>query len=116
MKRPTDYLAETRLLGQWVGHKVPILKETACMDVEDRELIALITCYLEVEDLSLEVKKHFQKKILPYLRYMAWAKWPRDVLTDMALRKGDTTHREDLPSKTSMTEDLKDVPSDNPES
>lgn len=105
MKKPTDYLAETRLLGQWVGHKVPILKETACMDVEDRELIALLTCYLDVEDIPEKEKVFIQKKIMPYLRYMAWAKWPRDVLTDMALRKGDTTHREDLP-KQEVREDL----------
>jgi hypothetical protein len=86
-------------LGQHFNISKGILKETACMAIEERTLIADIESILTVmphieniENLSLE--DILKKIVLPIVKNEGLAKWQRDVVTDMAMKKGDTTKKD----------------------
>lgn len=76
-------------LGQQVAEKHPMLKQTACMSLKWREIIA----YLEVIKLlnknrDKKLIKQIDKVLIPAVQKIGQAEWPRDTLTDLAMRLG----------------------------
>lgn len=83
-------------LGQNSRISRGILKETACMAQDERVLIADLEAvkkvwpFLEqIEDMPLDIL--IDKIILPFIENEGYANWQRDVVTDMAMKKGDMT-------------------------
>lgn len=79
-----------RFLGGVIGHLVEFLANTSCMDEGYRIMIAKI----EIFELLVEYEKEgefdlisfISKVVKPSLERLGWAKWKRDILTDLALR------------------------------
>jgi hypothetical protein len=82
-------------LGQ--DHRISngILKETACMAIEERVLIADLEAIKKIFPLldqigDMDMKTLIDKIILPLIKNEGYAKWQRDVVTDMAIKKGES--------------------------
>ena len=77
------------LLGQKVAKKDSQLAELSCMNPEIREYIGFIDSYNELNGTKeyQDVKKALMK--------LARATWPRNELTDLALRVGVNVRNED---------------------
>lgn len=92
------YQAST-FLGQHFKISQGILKRTACMALEERVLIADLEAMKKVlpwlDKLeTLDLSKLIDKVVMPFIENEGYAKWMRDVVTDMAIKKGDTRTRE----------------------
>lgn len=99
-------------LGQHKNISRGILKKTSCMGQEQREQIAMIEAVKKVYPLIesgeldlLEVPDLINKALLPFLENLGFANWQRDVVTDMAIRKGDTTLKEEWKKHRELTEE-----------
>lgn len=89
VKIATDILYQTyKLLGQDIAKIVPFLSETSCMNPEVREFIALMKMYQKLFPEDKEFNEWLKKEVIPAFGYLGYAKWKRDVLTDLALKKG----------------------------
>ena len=66
------------------------------MGEEERLLIADLEAVKKVWPIldtlnTLDLPQLIDKAIMPFLKNEGHAKWQRDVVTDMAIKKGDTT-------------------------
>lgn len=85
-------------LGQHPNISKGLLKKTSCMGQEQREEIAVLDAIKKVYPLldsedaldKLDMLELIDKAIMPFLENLGFADWQRDVVTDMAIRKGDT--------------------------
>lgn len=85
-----NYYRATTYIGQYIGDKIPFLKDTSCMSLQARQQIAFLESfkdYLKTE-LDLETYTLLYTVIKPYLEKRGFADWLRDTVTDMAIRKG----------------------------
>jgi hypothetical protein len=92
------YQAAT-FLGQNKEISKGILKKTACMSIEERVLIAdlewIISIYPKLDCLEdMDVPELIKSVIEPVIANEGFAKWQRDVVTDMAIKKGDPTRKD----------------------
>lgn len=94
------FYSSATYLGQHRRISQGILKKTACMGQEERQDIAMLEGIKKVwpvlEDPTLEdlsVSDLIDKTILPFIEGLGYANWLRDVVTDMAIKKGDTRKR-----------------------
>jgi epoxyqueuosine reductase QueG len=85
-RKKDDYYQINKYLSQQVGRKNKFLQDTACMDLETRETLAIIE-YIKVRHEDEETKKRMDR-IIPFFELRGHARWPRDVLTDMGLLLG----------------------------
>ena len=82
---------QIKLLGHSVGRTVPFLKETSCMNQQQREQYAFIEIteklmkFIE-DNPDFNVKDFMDKFLKPSLQIWGYSLWPRDILTDLALR------------------------------
>jgi len=88
-------------LGQHKNISRGILKKTSCMGQEEREEIAILEAVKKVWPLiesgeidTMSIPDLIDKALMPFIENRGFALWQRDVVTDMAIRKGDTTLRE----------------------
>jgi hypothetical protein len=90
-KKLRDYFEATEYLGAFVGEKVPFLFKTSCMNPDERVRIAILDWLINMQNIDLskltEIES-IQKVIMPLIENMGFAKWIRDTVTDMAIRKG----------------------------
>lgn len=88
------FYSEAKFLGQHFKISRGILKKTACMAIEERIMIADLEAikkvypYLDRLD-ELGLTEMIDKVIVPFVENEGFAKWQRDVVTDMAIKKGD---------------------------
>lgn len=91
MSKPLKSFYEaTRYLGQYMGKDLPFLKDSSCMGLDRRRQLAILKWAQEIpEDLdNLSEKEIFDKVLIPLIEKLGLAEWPRDTVTDMAIRKG----------------------------
>lgn len=91
MSKPLNtYYEATKYLGQFIGDKVKFLELSACMDHESRKKFAILYS-LDKEFrkvLDTETYELLKTIIEPLIMNIGYARWPRDTVTDMALKKG----------------------------
>ena len=98
MSENKGFYQQATYLGQHFRISRGILKRTACMAEEERLLIADLEAikkvfpYMDGDKLnSLTMPQLIDKILMPFIEGEGFAKWQRDVVTDMAIKKGDTT-------------------------
>jgi hypothetical protein len=98
-------------LGQHKNISRGILKKTACMGKEQRELIGNLEAIKKVWPLiesgeidNMTVPEMLDKIVMPFIENQGFALWERDVVTDMAIRKGDTSLKEQWKKHRDVTE------------
>lgn len=96
-KRPFEPVFHfQKLLGQQIAKTVPFLKETACMNLEERRKYAILRIIeLWVPNSSEKVKEIF-KKLKETLEFLGYANWMRTEITHLALKTGVKASSESL--------------------
>lgn len=110
MSESKGFYQAATYLGQHPRISQGILKKTACMGIEERELIADLDAILEVYPLldelpSMDIPDLISKVLMPFIKNEGYAKWQRDVVTDMALKKGDTRKKSGWKKETKAQEE-----------
>ena len=85
-KKIPDFMwKEYRAMSTRVGKIIPFLQQTACMNREEREIIAWCKVFKilfpQVEDFN----KFLEEKAIPAMIVLGQANWERDVVTDLGL-------------------------------
>jgi hypothetical protein len=116
MSKPLQSFYEaTKYLGQFIGEKVPFLKETSCMSPNIREIMASIDFALEFWTKENDTEMIEILKIAKsFLEKLGYARWERDTVTDMALKKGSPTEKEDWENDTTDIQNSEDISKDSP--
>jgi len=88
-------------MGQQLGgiKEFKDLQESACVHVQERELIAYCRAFKILFPKAKEFNEFLEKKAKPALIAIGRGRWYRDVLTDLSLAlsvRGDTRAREDV--------------------
>lgn len=80
------FFREYKLVASEVGAAINFLKETSCMNPEERGYIACCKIFTLLFPENKEFNDFLEKKMVPSLEYLGFAQWNRDILTDMGLR------------------------------
>lgn len=90
----------SKLLGGYLQRE-PLLGETACMGAEERVVKALLMTVVKLlptlakEDLStMPFEQLINEVAIPLENALGYANWPRDVITDMAIFRGEQELKE----------------------
>jgi hypothetical protein len=86
-------------LGQHFKISKGILKDTACMAQEERLLIAELKAIDKIYPLlasigDMNIPQLIKEIMLPIIENEGYANWQRDVVTDMAIKKGDPRRKD----------------------
>lgn len=65
-----------------VGRLLPFMKDSACMGLEERKLLAYSETASDFFE-DAEFKEFIDKFVKPFLTKLGRAKWSRDVVTDL---------------------------------
>lgn len=85
-KKFADILFEKEgAMGIKVGKLIGFLKDTACMNREEREIIGLLEYMKELFKNDKNFSKFIDQIVKPFFVKQGHAKWKRDVVTDLAL-------------------------------
>jgi len=87
-------------MGQQVGalEKFKDLQETACVHVQQRELVAWCRVFPLICPEEKDFNKILEERFIPALIKVGRGRWYRDVLTDLSLAlsvRGDTRQKQD---------------------
>lgn len=85
-------------MSQRAGKILKELQQTACVHVEEREVIAWCKIYMRINPEDKEMKEFFEKVIIPAFTELGRQRWYRDQITDLGLAlsgKPSTTQTED---------------------
>jgi hypothetical protein len=81
-------------MGERVGKLIEFLRTTACVHVEERELIGWVEVYKKLFPEDKEFNEWLDKVVIPSFVTLGQGKWYRDTITDLALalskKKQDT--------------------------
>ena len=95
MSKPLHTFYEaTKYLGQFVGKDVDFLHTTSCMDTRTRLAIAGIEAAIIIMKNEQPIDNDGIKELEENKRILelfGFASWPRDTVTDMALRHIETS-------------------------
>lgn len=94
-------------MGERVGRIVPFLKDTACVHVEEREIIAWCEIYPLLNPEDKEFNEFLKNVAVPALTKLGMSKWYRDTITDLALA---LSQKERGKVEESAKDILKDIP------
>lgn len=87
-------------MGERVGKIIEFMKDTACVHVEQRELLAWLVVYKNLFPEDVGFIEWLDKKVIPSFITLGQGKWYRDTITDLALalaqKKGDTKRDQDV--------------------
>lgn len=91
-------------MGEKVGRidEFKDLQETACVHIEEREIIAYIEVFALLNPNATDFNKFLKEKAKPALIKIGRQKWYRDTLTDLSLALS-------FKERKSRTEDTKDI-------
>jgi len=90
-------------MSEKAGRNLPFMKETACVHVEEREMIAWVESYGLICPTDKKFKAWLEKVAKPVLMKVGRSRWYRDTITDLGFA---------LASKgkdKSQTQDAKDI-------
>lgn len=111
-KIPEELWETYRAMSVDVGRILPFMKETACMNIDERKLIGISKFAKDLFSEDKEFVEFIDTMVIPFLTYEGRAKWNRDVVTDLgfalALRKSGRKSLTDVldfvPEKTDVRE------------
>lgn len=71
-------------MGEKVGRILTFMKDTACVHLDEREIIAWCKIYGMVNPDDKEFNGFLESVVVPALIKLGRARWYRDTLTDLA--------------------------------
>ena len=88
-------------MGEKVGRieLFKFLQETACVHIEEREVIAWCHAYKIINPEDKEFNNFLDKIMIPVLIKVGRGRWYRDTITDLSLAlsaRGKSTQEEDI--------------------
>lgn len=89
-------------MSEKAGRSMPFMKETACVHVEEREMIAWVESYVLLNPEDKKFVEWLMKVVKPVLMKVGRARWYRDTITDLGFALASK-------EKTTDTEDTKDI-------
>jgi len=89
-------------MSEKAGRTMPFMKETACVHVEERELIAWIEAYPMISPEDKDFNEWLQKVAKPVLMRVGRARWYRDTITDLGFALASRDKKE-------ASEDTQDI-------
>lgn len=96
-------------MSEKAGRYLPFMKETACVHVEEREMIAWIKAYPLICPIDKNFNKFLMEVVNPVLMKVGRARWYRDTITDLGFAlasRGKDTTTED--TKNILHEEVKE--------
>lgn len=72
-------------MGERVGKNLLSLQETACIHIQERELIAYLKMYQILFPEDEAFIKEIAERFIPAIKELGYGRWYRDVITDLAL-------------------------------
>lgn len=72
-------------MGERVGKYLTSLQETACVHIQERELIAYLKMYKILFPEDTDFIEEIEKRFIPAVLELGYGRWYRDVITDLAL-------------------------------
>ena len=89
---PSEMWESFRAMSVDVGRLIPFLQETSCMNVDERKMIALCEIAKKMFEGHKKFVSFLDEFAKPFFQYMGWAKWNRDIVSDLGFalskRKG----------------------------
>jgi len=90
-------------MSEKAGRNLPFMIETACVHVDEREIIAWVEAYPLICPTDTDFKKFLEEVVKPVMMKIGRSRWYRDTITDLGFAlakkgKGD-----------SQTQDAKDI-------
>lgn len=96
MSKPvSSYYDATKYLGQFIGEQEQFMRETACMSPEIRLTLAVLESAAEFFKDDEELLELIAQ-LKPLLKRIGHARWERDTVTDMAIKKANPTETEEF--------------------
>ena len=96
MSKPiSSYYDATKYLGQFIGEQEEFMRETACMSPEIRLTLAVLESATEFFKEDPELLGMIAQ-IKPLLKRIGYARWERDTVTDMAIKKANPQEIEEF--------------------
>jgi len=89
-------------MSEKAGRTMPFMKETACVHVEEREMLAWIQAYPLISPEDKDFIEFLEKVVKPVLLKVGRARWYRDTITDLGFALASR-------EKTTQTQDAKDI-------
>lgn len=80
---PKELWETYRAMSVDVGRANEFLKDTACMNPEQRVTLALCETMKELFKEDVEFTAFMNDIVIPFYSKLGWAKWGRDVVTDL---------------------------------
>lgn len=80
---PKELWETYRAMSVDVGRANDFLKDTACMNQEQRVIIANCETIKEIFKEDKEFVDFMDKIVIPFYQKQGWAHWGRDVVTDL---------------------------------
>ena len=94
---PNELFDSFRAMSVDVGKLIPFLKETACMNAEERVNLALCRVAQIVFEEDKEFCDFIEEIPVPFFKYTGQGKWGRDVVTDLGFAlAGQKLKRQDV--------------------
>lgn len=82
-KIPKEMWETYRAMSVDVGRENTFLKQTACMNQEQRVILADCETIIELFKEDKEFCDFMKKIVIPFYEKQGWAHWGRDVVTDL---------------------------------
>jgi len=89
-------------MSEKAGRTMPFMKETACMHVEEREMLAWVESYGLICPEDEKFKEWLEKVAKPVLMKVGRSRWYRDTITDLGFALASR-------EKTPQTEDTSKI-------
>lgn len=90
-------------MGERVGRIIKFLQSTACVHVEERELLAWLEMYKKLFPEDKEFIVWLDERAIPSFVILGQGRWYRDTITDLALALSQKK------VSSESTEDTKDI-------
>jgi len=91
-------------MSEKAGRKLPFMRETACVHVQEREILAFIEAYPLLCPKDKKFIEFLEETVKPVMLKIGRARWYRDTITDLGFA---LSTKEDAVDK--RTEDTKNI-------
>jgi len=90
-------------MSEKAGRKLPFMRETACVHVQEREILAFIEAYPLICPKDKNFIKYLDETVKPVMLKIGRSRWYRDTITDLGFALA-STGKGDV-----KTEDMKNI-------
>lgn len=82
-------------MGEKVGKFLTDLRDTACLHIDEREIISIMKMYITMFPDDKEFNSFLTTRAIPAFKQLGFGKWYRDVITDLALALASKKEKKD---------------------